>query len=214
MNLSKTKSIFLGCLLLALLPSTSLAQDEDPVARERALERDRQEEQRQRLEQEQQQRINETREQFVNTEIGRARRSVEYSSASTSPLRVEREFMSAVPQFRDAVASYKQAVGFDSSLKTSLKDMERLVDLFKEYFKRTRVDFPLLDKAQFNNTSKKELISETLTTAERVDSQLRLAVMQMQDANSTNTVSIDTVLFMRDLHGDVLRLDLLLSKVK
>jgi hypothetical protein len=39
-------------------------------------------------------------------------------------------------------------------------------------------------------------------------------MFQMQEAITTETVSIDTVLFMRDLHGDLLRFDLLLSKVK
>jgi hypothetical protein len=36
----------------------------------------------------------------------------------------------------------------------------------------------------------------------------------MQEASVTDTVSIETVLFMRELHGDLLRLDLLLSRVK
>ena len=212
MNSSKSKSVFLGCLLLALLPCTSLAQDEDPVERARVTERDQQEEARQRQEQEQQKRIDAAREEFVNLEVGRARRSVEYTSIS--PLRIERDFMGAVPQFRRALTSYRQAVGLDASLKDSLRDMDRLVDLFKDYFKTTRVEAPLLDKGQFNNTPRKQLVSETLATAEHIDRQLRLAVMHMQDANNTNTVSIDTVLFMRELHGNVLRLDLLLSKVK
>src|SRR5688572_16299859 len=111
MNSSKSKSVFLGCLLLALLPCTSLAQDEDPVERARVIERDQQEVARQRQEQEQQKRIEAAREEFVNLEVGRARRSVEYTSIS--PLRIERDFMGAVPQFRRALTSYRQAVGLD-----------------------------------------------------------------------------------------------------
>jgi hypothetical protein len=88
------------------------------------------------------------------------------------------------------------------------------VDLFREYFKATHVDLPILDKTEFNSFSKKELIWETLTTAERVDGDLRLALKQLREANDTNTLSIETVLFMRDLHGEVLRLELLLAKVK
>jgi hypothetical protein len=204
MSLKKSMSYLLGCLLIVSIHGTALAQDDDDVARRAAEKAQRQEQERQLEEQDQQQRIQRARDS--------SRKSVEISYRS--PLRVERDFMSAVPQFRGAVATYREAVSLNTSLKDPVKAIERYVDLFKNYFKTTRVDAPLVDKATFKSFSQKELVWEALTIAERMDAQLRLAVRQMQEASVTDTVSIETVLFMRELHGDLLRLDLLLSRVK
>jgi hypothetical protein len=211
MSLKKSMPYLLGCLLIVSIQGTALAQDDD-AARRAAEKAQLQEQERQREEQDQQQRIQRAREDFINSQRDNSRKSVDISFRS--PLRVERDFMSAVPQFRGAVATYREAVSLNSSLKDSVKAIERYVDLFKNYFKTTRVDAPLVDKATFKTLSQKEVVWEALTIAERMDTQLRLAVMQMQDASVTDTVSIDTVLFMRELHGDLLRLDLLLSRVK
>ena len=192
MNLSKAKSVVLGCLVISGLQSTALAQDP--------------------AKQEQQRRIELSRELFVDTQKQNARMGME--ATPRSPLRIEREFINAVPQFRRAVASYREAISLNSPLKDPLKTMDRYIDLFKTYFKSTRVDAPVVDKGEFNTFSRKDLLWESLTTAERMDTQLRMAVLQMEEAITTETVSIDTVLFMRDLHGDLLRFDLLLSKVR
>ncbi|HET9219377.1 MAG TPA: hypothetical protein VFR18_20490 [Terriglobia bacterium] len=192
MNLRKAKSVVFGCLLVTLLQGTGLAQDP--------------------AKQDQQRRIELSRELFVDTQKQNARMGLE--TAPKSSLRIEREFINAVPHFRHAVARYREAISLNSSLKDPLKSIERYVDLFKTYFKSTRVDAPDVDKGEFNTFSRKDLLWESLTTAERMDTQLRLAVLQMQEAITTETVSIDTVLFMRDLHGDLLRFDLLLSKVR
>jgi len=167
---------------------------------------------RQRQEEEQQRLIQQRREEFVNSDRENAKKSVEAFSRPIS--RVEREFMQAVPQFRQAVTTYRDAIGAEGALKESVKGLDRFVDLFKEYFKVTHVDLPVIDKTEFSTFSKKDLVWETLTTAERIDADLRLAVKHLQEANSTNTLSIETVVFMRDLHGEVLRLEMLLSKVK
>jgi hypothetical protein len=201
----------LVCMVFAL-SVRAFAQDDDGASRAREEERQYQDQQRERIEQDQQRRIQESREQFVNADMDNAKRVVEGFSRPT--LRIEREFMAAVPQFRRAVTSYREALSLNGSLKDSLKELDRFVDLFKEYFKTTHVDLPVMDKTEFNGFSKKDLAWETLTTAERVDGDLRLAARQLQEANTTNTLSIETVVFMRDLHGDVLRLETLLSKVK
>jgi hypothetical protein len=202
----------LVCMVFVLPVRNAFAQDVDSAARAREEERQNQEQQRARLEQEQERRIQESREQFISADMDSAKRTVEGFSRPT--LRIEREFMVAIPQFRKAVASYREALSLKESLKDSLKELDRFVDLFKEYFKTTHVDLPLMDKTEFNGFSKKDLVWETLTTAERVDGDLRLAVRQLQEANTTNELSIETVIFMRDLHGEVLRLEMLLSKVK
>jgi len=202
----------LVCILFAVAMPAAFAQDDAGEERMRELQRQREEQERQRMEQEQQRQIQQQREQFVNENREISLRSVESFSRPVS--RVEREFMDAVPQFRQAVTTYREAISIEGSLKDSVKGLDRFVDLFKEYFKATHVDLPPLDKTEFNTFSRKDIVWETLTTAERVDGDLRRAVRQLKEANSTNTLSIDTVVFMRDLHGDILRLEMLLSKVK
>jgi hypothetical protein len=197
-------------MVFALTARSAFGQDSE-ADRERDQQRQAQEE-RARQEQQQQQWIQQSRDQFVDADRDSARRALDSFARPIS--RVEREFMLAVPQFRRAVTTYREAISLTGSLKESVKGLDRFVDLFKEYFKATHVDLPAVDKTEFNSFSKKELIWETLTTAERVDGDLRLAIRQMQEANTTNTLSIETVVFMRDLHGDILRLEMLLSKVK
>jgi hypothetical protein len=201
-------------MVFALTARNAIAQDVDADRGpdERDQQRQAQAEERARKEQQEQQWIQQSRDQFVDADRDSARRTLDSFSRPAS--RVEREFLLAVPQFRRAVTTYREAISLTGSLKESVKGLDRFVDLFKEYFKATHVDLPTVDKAEFNSFSKKELIWETLTTAERVDGDLRLAIRQMQEAKTTNTVSIETVVFMRDLHGDVLRLEKLLSKVK
>jgi len=201
----------LVCIVLALTAHSAFAQD-DEGERIRERERQMEEAERQRQEEEQQRLIQQRREEFVNSDRENAKKSVEAFSRPIS--RVEREFMQAVPQFRQAVTTYRDAIGAEGALKESVKGLDRFVDLFKEYFKVTHVDLPAIDKTEFSTFSKKDLVWETLTTAERIDADLRLAVKHLEEANSTNTLSIETVIFMRDLHGDVLRLEMLLSKVK
>jgi hypothetical protein len=199
------------CMVFTLPARSAFSQDEE-AERAREAQRILQEQNRQRQEQEQQKWIQNSREQFINADRDNARRTLDAFSRPTS--KVEREFMGAVPQFRKAVTAYREAMNLEGARKESLKDLDRFVDLFKEYFKATRVDLPTLDKAEFSGFSKKDLMWETLTTAERVDGDLRLAMKHLQEANATNTLSIEAVVFMRDLHGDVLRLEMLLSKVK
>jgi len=208
MSSSKAQWVVFGCLLYTALHGTALAQEQEEAARRPAPE----EQKAELAGQEQQRRIELSREIFVDAQRESARASVE--APPKSPLRIEREFINAVPQFQRAVATYREAITVNSSIKDPLKTIERYVELFKTYFKSTRIDAPLVDKTQFNALSRKDLISETLSVAERMDAQLRQAVEQMQEAITTETVSIDTVIFMRDLHGDLLRFDLLLSKVK
>jgi hypothetical protein len=200
----------LVCVVFALPVQSAFAQDDEERMREqqRVLE----EQARQREELEQQRWVREGREQFIEADREIARKTLDSFARPVS--RIEREFMLAVPRFRHAVTTYRDAISLEGSLKESLKGIDRFVDLFKEYFKATHVDLPLLDKTEFNSFSKKELVWETLTTAERLDGDLRLALKQLQEANTTNTLSIETVVFMRDLHGDVLRLEMLVSKLK
>ena len=199
------------CVVFAFSIEGAFAQN-DESERVREQQRQAQEQERQQQDQEQQRWLQESRDQFVNDDRDLARKTLDSFARPVS--RIEREFMMAVPQFRQAVTTYREAVGLEGSLKEPLKGIDRFVDLFKEYFKATHVDLPVLDKTEFNSFSKKDLVWETLTTAERVDGDLRLALKQLREANSTNTLSIETVIFMRDLHGEVLRLEMLLSKVR
>src|SRR5262245_59363355 len=133
----------LVCVVFAFPIQGAFAQD-DETERARAQQRQLQDQERQRQEEEQQRWTKESRDQVVDGEKDRAR--ITLDSFARPVTRIEREFMFAVPQFRQAVTTYREAVSLDSSLKESLKGLDRFVDLFKEYFKATHVDLPAMDK--------------------------------------------------------------------
>src|SRR5262249_35752663 len=120
-------------LLLALFCTPALAQDDEQAQ----LERQRQEEQQRRQQQLEEQRIRESREQFVNSSREDAFRFLQ--SAQRTALAKDKDFINMVPEFRNAVTAYREAVSLDISLNKSLKGIGKLLNNFETYFKETKV---------------------------------------------------------------------------
>lgn len=194
------------------LPVALYSQEQDDQVRREEEERQKLEAQ-QRAEQEiNQQRVLESREAFVNEARKSAELAVETFNRNARP--IDREFASAVPAFRKAVSELKDAVGDGLSLQKPLKDIDKLIRTFHSYFKTTHLQGVPPDKAEFNDFSQKNLASETVTSAERIDTKLHQAAALIQASNRTNAITVQTMLFLRDLHSDLLRLDVLMKKLK
>ena len=211
--MKRIKQISITFVIASILGSTypcALAQDEEELRRAEA-ERQRQEQEQQKQEREQEESIRRAREEFVNASRASATRAVNVPPKTPSAL--DRDFVAAVPDFRDAVTRYRDAMGTEQPFKNAIKDLNRFVDRFKVYFKQTHIDAMPLDKTEFKDFSRKDLIWETLTSAERIDGNLRLAAIQIQAATKTNTLSLESMVLMRDLATDLQRLEFLLSKL-
>ena len=155
--------------------------------------------------------LRQVREAFVREHMEASLSAID--AKRSDPAEADRNFISRVPQFRTAVEHYRTSIGLEQTAK-SLKEMDRLVDAFNTYFEQTRVDAPAVDVSEFRDFSRKELLWETLTTAERVDNKLRKAALLVYDAQVSNITTVPSMLFLRNLHGELRRLDLLISKVK
>jgi hypothetical protein len=126
----------------------------------------------------------------------------------------DRDFITRVPKFRQAVENYRMAMGFEGSTQKPLKEIDKLVNAFKNYFRQTSVDSEAADPAEFQDFTPKELLWETLTSAERIDTKLRQAALLIQQSSASNVINIKAMLFLRSLHSELLRLHLLISKLK
>ena len=125
----------------------------------------------------------------------------------------DRKFIEQVPKFRVAVENYRIAIGRDS-IQKPLKEIDRFVENFTNYFQQTNAEGAAPDPLEFSDFSPKELLWEALTSAERVDTQLHQAALLVYDARVSNVINIKSMIFMRGLHGELRRLRLLISKLK
>ena len=196
-------------LIFAALHGTALSQGDE--ARRDAEERQRLEQLRARQEELNEQRVRESREQFVNEARENAQIALDHSARGAS---TDRDFLINVPAFRKAVSNYREAVSARNSTERPLKDIDKLIVTFKAYFKATHVEGLTPDRAEFKGLSKKELVGETLASSERIGTELQQASVLIQAASRSNSMSIQTMLFLRSLHSELLRLEILRGKLK
>jgi hypothetical protein len=202
------KHLLFPLLLTAVFHPPAFSQDMD----ERMRERNRLEWISLREENASTRSLREVREAFVKEHMDASLAAID--PKQIDPAEADRNFLLRVPQFRAAVEKYRTSMGVDPSPTKSLKEIDRFVDAFKTYFEQTHVDAPVVDVAEFTDFSRKDLLWETLTSAERVDTQLRQAALLVNDARISNVTTVKSMLFLRTLHGEIRRLDLLISKVK
>jgi len=156
--------------------------------------------------------MRETREAFVREQRELSRQSL--VANRLDPAMADRDFITRVPKFRRAVEDYRMALGFQDSMRKPLKEIDQFVGAFKDYFRQTSVDADAPDPTEFQDFTPKELLWETLTSAERIDTELRQAALLIQQASVSNVTNIKAMLFLRGVHSELLRLHLLISKLK
>jgi len=195
--------------LASLVSVTAFSQDLDELIRQDRIERERR---LQLFESSNDRVVRRVREAFVEDQLDMA--AAELDARRFDLVAADRNFVAQVPQFRKALEQYREAVAVDKSSTKPLKELDRYVHSFNAYFKQTHTDAPEADPSEFIGLTKTDLLRETLTTAERVDSKLPQAVTLVQKASVSNIVTVQTMSFLRMLHGELRRLDFLISKLK
>jgi hypothetical protein len=121
--------------------------------------------------------------------------------------------LAAIPQFRKATAELREAVGAEQSARVPLQSLEKLIKPFTEYFKDLNLKSTQPDVRELKSYSQKDLLWETLTTAERVDNNLQIANRLIRESNSSGAISIKAMQFYVDIDADLKRLKLLADRV-
>jgi hypothetical protein len=122
--------------------------------------------------------------------------------------------LAAIPQFRQATADFREAVGSQKSVRAPLQSIEKLIKPFAEYFKDMNLKSTAPDVQELKDYSQKDLLWETLTTAERVDNNLQIASRLIVDSNRSGAISIKTMQFYLEIDADLKRLRLLADRVE
>jgi hypothetical protein len=156
--------------------------------------------------------IRNIRETFVRDQMDAARAELETKEVDLGE--ADRNFVAQVPKFRKVIVEYRDAVAVEGSPARPLRELHRLVDAFITYFKQTHTACPETDPSEFKDLTKTDLLEQALLIADHVDSELPQAAMLVKKAMASNTVTIQSMLFLRNLHGEFRRLELLLSKLK
>ena len=120
------------------------------------------------------------------------------------------EFRMAIPRFREATTEYGMNLGLKARLDKDLKNIETQTDILLRYLSAAKVTHPRVDAQEFKDFSPSELQWETLNTAEYIGSVLDFAVA----LERKNVVSADTLKFMFELDGQLLRLKWLTTHTK
>jgi hypothetical protein len=135
------------------------------------------------------------------------------SSASRNVPRSIAPVLAAIPQFRKATEDLREAVGEQKSPKGALQSIEKLIKPFSEYFKDLKLKPSEFDASELKTYSHKDLVWETLTTAERVDNNLQITNRLLRESSQSGVVTIKTLQFYGEIDTDLKRLKWLSDKV-
>jgi hypothetical protein len=122
--------------------------------------------------------------------------------------------LSAIPQFRKATAELREAVGAQQNVRLPLQSLGKLIKPFSEYFKELNLKPRAPDVQELKGYTQKDLLWETLTTAERVDNNLQIANKLIRESNNSGAISIKAMQFYLEIDTDLKRLKLLADKVQ
>jgi hypothetical protein len=144
-----------------------------------------------------------------------AKSSAQLHASSVQPKmpKSDSQFLGAIPKFRRATDVFRQAISTETDLKEPIRNVNKLIDPFTDYFKAMKLTTPAVDSAQFKDYTQKELTWETLTTAERVDNNLQRANHFLKSSRGTGTISLTTMEFFTEIHEDLTRLKWLATKL-
>ena len=139
-----------------------------------------------------------------------------YPSLSFRPVgvRERQKFFEAVPQFRAATAEYREGIGLGRDLSKPLKAMEKLIEPLREYFNGVNASAAPVDLSGFQQLPLKDLLWETLTTAENVDNNLQVAFRAVQQSERDGIMDIKVLQFFSEIQDDLTRLRFLTSKIR
>jgi len=139
-----------------------------------------------------------------------------FPSLSLPPVgvRERQKFFEAVPQFRAATAEYREGIGLGRDLSKPLKAMEKLIEPLREYFNGVNASAAPVDLSGLQQLPLKDLLWETLTTAETVDNNLQVAFRAVQQSERDGIMDIKVLQFFSEIQDDLTRLRFLTSKIR
>ena len=129
-------------------------------------------------------------------------------------VRERQKFFEAVPQFRAATAEYREGIGLGRDLSKPLKTIEKLIEPLREYFIGVNATAAPVDLSGLQQLPLKELLWETLTTAETVDNNLQVAYRAVQQSERDGIMDIKVLQFFSEIQDDLTRLRYLTSKIR
>ncbi len=125
-----------------------------------------------------------------------------------------RPVLEAIPQFRKATSELREAVGAQQSVRVPLQTLGKLIKPFSDYFKDLNLKATPPNLHELKGYSQKDLLWETLTTAERIDNNLQVADRLIRDSNNSGAISIKTMQFYVEIDTDLKRLKSLANRVE
>mgnify|MGYP003575995244 CR=1 FL=1 len=139
-----------------------------------------------------------------------------YPLLSFPPLgvRARQKFFDAVPQFRAATAEYREGISLGRDLSKPLKTIEKLIEPLREYFIGVNASAEPVDLSSLQQLPLKDLLWETLTTAETVDNNLQVAFRAVQQSERDGVMDIKVLQFFSEIQDDLTRLRYLTSKIR
>ena len=121
--------------------------------------------------------------------------------------------LGAITQFRKATEEFRDAVGSKTDVRDVVRNIEKLMKPFDEYFVDMKLKAPPLDITDFKDYSSNDMIWEALTTAERIDNNLQISLRLLRDAERSGAITIQAMKFMNGIQSDMIRFRWLAGKV-
>jgi hypothetical protein len=119
----------------------------------------------------------------------------------------------AIPEFRKATENFRAAVGDNADLRSPVREIEKLFKPFYDYFDDLSLKPDPVNALDFKDFSGKEIVWETLTTAERIDNNLQLSLRLLRESERSGAISFQTMVFLNDIQKDMARFKLLAERV-
>jgi len=119
----------------------------------------------------------------------------------------------AIPEFRKATATLRDAVGAKADLREPVRSIGKLLKPFDDYFDDLKMKVPPVNDAEFKDLTGNDFIWESLTTAERIDNNLQLSLLLLSESERSGAMSIKTMQFLNEIQSDMTRFRWLAERV-
>jgi hypothetical protein len=116
------------------------------------------------------------------------------------------KFLATVPEFREATAQFRDALGFALDTRKPIKVLEKLIGPLRDYFSGLKMKRDPVNLSEYKDLSATNLAWETLTTAERVDNSLQMASLIIEQSQRDGSIHIKSLEFFGEIHDDLNRL--------
>jgi hypothetical protein len=123
-------------------------------------------------------------------------------------------FLAAAADYPVAVQAYRLALESRASLKEPLVRLKKAFDGFKAYLEPLHLRGGKLDKSEFKKLSRDEMAAELLKSAVRMEPDLRRTAVTIENLVATPHELLAAGPLFRDVELQILRMELLVSKLR